>query len=337
MPRLRLPRPPAHPGPRWRSVRRELRALGREARSWPTVAARAVLRGRRHLAGDRADPGPGRGHARPAHRGEGAAAEPVARRSGADRPDRQHLAGRAAAAASTARSGRGWRWGRRCAARTRCGSSIHRRPGRPRRRRRGRSAAASRAGAPGASWSRSGWRRARRRRQLRPAAARAELAADHPDGGDLASPRRRCCGWPPAAPPSPAPSGLRQVTSFADLVGQYHLSPTPVGPKLYGYDGVGPRRLARRPGRRAAAGEAEPGRPGLRPQRRLAGRRDRARPARPGAQPGLPQRDDPVRAARPAAAQRPAARPAGGHPQAGAGRRLRRRAWSGRTTCGGRT
>jgi len=33
-------------------------------------------------------------------------------------------------------------------------------------------------------------------------------------------------------------SGLRQVTSFADLVGQYHLSPTPVGPKLYGYDGV---------------------------------------------------------------------------------------------------
>lgn len=33
-------------------------------------------------------------------------------------------------------------------------------------------------------------------------------------------------------------SGLRQVTSFADLVGQYHLSPAPVGPKLYGYDGV---------------------------------------------------------------------------------------------------
>ena len=33
-------------------------------------------------------------------------------------------------------------------------------------------------------------------------------------------------------------SGLRQVTSFADLVGQYHLSPTPVGPKLYGFDGV---------------------------------------------------------------------------------------------------
>jgi hypothetical protein len=33
-------------------------------------------------------------------------------------------------------------------------------------------------------------------------------------------------------------SGLREVTSFADLVGQYHLSPTPVGPKLYGYDGV---------------------------------------------------------------------------------------------------
>lgn len=33
-------------------------------------------------------------------------------------------------------------------------------------------------------------------------------------------------------------AGLREVTSFADLVGQYHLSPTPVGPKLYGYDGV---------------------------------------------------------------------------------------------------
>ncbi len=44
-----------------------------------------------------------------------------------------------------------------------------------------------------------------------------------------------------------AASGLRQVTSFADLVGQYRLSPTPVGPKLYGYDGVviGDSRAAR--------------------------------------------------------------------------------------------
>ena len=42
-------------------------------------------------------------------------------------------------------------------------------------------------------------------------------------------------------------SGLRQVTSFADLVGQYRLSPTPVGPKLYGYDGavIGDSRAAR--------------------------------------------------------------------------------------------
>ena len=42
-------------------------------------------------------------------------------------------------------------------------------------------------------------------------------------------------------------SGLRQVTTFADLVGQYHLSPTAVGPKLYGYAGVviGDSRAAR--------------------------------------------------------------------------------------------
>jgi len=42
-------------------------------------------------------------------------------------------------------------------------------------------------------------------------------------------------------------SGLRQVTSFADLVGQYRLSPTPVGPKLYGYEGavIGDSRAAR--------------------------------------------------------------------------------------------
>jgi hypothetical protein len=42
-------------------------------------------------------------------------------------------------------------------------------------------------------------------------------------------------------------SGLRQVKSFADLVGQYHLSPTPVGPKLYGYAGavIGDSRAVR--------------------------------------------------------------------------------------------
>jgi hypothetical protein len=42
-------------------------------------------------------------------------------------------------------------------------------------------------------------------------------------------------------------SGLRQVRSFADLVGQYHLSPTPVGPKLYGYAGavIGDSRAVR--------------------------------------------------------------------------------------------
>jgi hypothetical protein len=44
-----------------------------------------------------------------------------------------------------------------------------------------------------------------------------------------------------------AASGLREVSSFADLVGQYRLSPTPVGPKLYGYDGavIGDSRAAR--------------------------------------------------------------------------------------------
>jgi GDSL-like Lipase/Acylhydrolase family len=42
-------------------------------------------------------------------------------------------------------------------------------------------------------------------------------------------------------------SGLRQVRSFADLVGQYHLSPSPVGPKLYGYEGavIGDSRASR--------------------------------------------------------------------------------------------
>jgi hypothetical protein len=42
-------------------------------------------------------------------------------------------------------------------------------------------------------------------------------------------------------------AGLRQVKSFADLVGQYHLSPTPVGPKLYGYEGavIGDSRAVR--------------------------------------------------------------------------------------------
>jgi len=42
-------------------------------------------------------------------------------------------------------------------------------------------------------------------------------------------------------------AGLREVKSFADLVGQYHLSPTPVGPKLYGYEGavIGDSRAVR--------------------------------------------------------------------------------------------
>ncbi len=42
-------------------------------------------------------------------------------------------------------------------------------------------------------------------------------------------------------------AGLRQIKSFADLVGQYHLSPTPVGPKLSGYEGavIGDSRAAR--------------------------------------------------------------------------------------------
>jgi GDSL-like Lipase/Acylhydrolase family len=44
-----------------------------------------------------------------------------------------------------------------------------------------------------------------------------------------------------------AAAGLRDVSSFADLVGQYRLSPTPVGPKLYGYEGavIGDSRAAR--------------------------------------------------------------------------------------------
>jgi lysophospholipase L1-like esterase len=42
-------------------------------------------------------------------------------------------------------------------------------------------------------------------------------------------------------------AGLREVATFADLVGQYHLSPTPVGPKLYGYEGavIGDSRAVR--------------------------------------------------------------------------------------------
>jgi len=42
-------------------------------------------------------------------------------------------------------------------------------------------------------------------------------------------------------------AGLRQVKTFADLVGQYHLSPSAVGPKLYGYDGavIGDSRAVR--------------------------------------------------------------------------------------------
>jgi len=44
-----------------------------------------------------------------------------------------------------------------------------------------------------------------------------------------------------------AASGLRDVTSFADLVGRYRLSPTPVGPELRGYTGVviGDSRVSR--------------------------------------------------------------------------------------------
>jgi lysophospholipase L1-like esterase len=44
-----------------------------------------------------------------------------------------------------------------------------------------------------------------------------------------------------------AATGLRDVSSFGDLVGQYRLSPTPVGPKLYGYEGavIGDSRAAR--------------------------------------------------------------------------------------------
>jgi hypothetical protein len=42
-------------------------------------------------------------------------------------------------------------------------------------------------------------------------------------------------------------AGLRQINSFADLVGQYHLSPSPAGPKLSGYAGavIGDSRAAR--------------------------------------------------------------------------------------------
>jgi hypothetical protein len=42
-------------------------------------------------------------------------------------------------------------------------------------------------------------------------------------------------------------AGLREVKTFADLVGQYHLSPTPVGPKLFGYQGavIGDSRAVR--------------------------------------------------------------------------------------------
>jgi hypothetical protein len=42
-------------------------------------------------------------------------------------------------------------------------------------------------------------------------------------------------------------AGLQQVKTFADLVGQYHLSPTPVGPKLFGYQGavIGDSRAVR--------------------------------------------------------------------------------------------
>ena len=44
-----------------------------------------------------------------------------------------------------------------------------------------------------------------------------------------------------------AASGLRDVASFADLVGRYRLSPTPVGPELRGYTGVviGDSRVSR--------------------------------------------------------------------------------------------
>src|SRR6266550_521281 len=51
-------------------------------------------------------------------------------------------------------------------------------------------------------------------------------------------------------------AGLREVKSFADLVGQYHLSPTAVGPKLYGYQGavIGDSRAARVGGPPVAAG-----------------------------------------------------------------------------------
>jgi hypothetical protein len=44
-----------------------------------------------------------------------------------------------------------------------------------------------------------------------------------------------------------AASGLRGVKTFADLVGQYHLSPTAVGPKLHGYTGavIGDSRAVR--------------------------------------------------------------------------------------------
>jgi hypothetical protein len=42
-------------------------------------------------------------------------------------------------------------------------------------------------------------------------------------------------------------NGLRQVTSFADLVGRYHLSPSPAGPERSGFDGavIGDSRAAR--------------------------------------------------------------------------------------------
>jgi GDSL-like Lipase/Acylhydrolase family len=42
-------------------------------------------------------------------------------------------------------------------------------------------------------------------------------------------------------------AGLRQIKTFADLVGQYHLSPSAVGPKLFGYSGavIGDSRAVR--------------------------------------------------------------------------------------------
>jgi hypothetical protein len=42
-------------------------------------------------------------------------------------------------------------------------------------------------------------------------------------------------------------AGLREIKTFADLVGQYHLSPSAVGPKLFGYSGavIGDSRAVR--------------------------------------------------------------------------------------------